>query len=813
MCRYLICTCCLLPWALTGCGQNQPDDAAVGNAPHNITADSSVSDSQDVNSKPCCTYEALAEIDQTLLTETELEERYMATDPDNPRFYPGKAHPLGYATWHLQRPEGELTHKLSDRFSNIELTTADGEKMRFYDDLVKDRIVVVSFFYTRCNGICAPTNRSLIQVRRALGKSLGRDVRLISISLDTEHDDPRQLKSYARRYKNPADETDPSLPEWFFLCGDSEEVETLRREMGVYDLDPVIDADVTQHAGLLTYGNDRTNRWSALPSMLKPADLTEGILRIAGNRFRDPKYEPSEITTPDTWKIQGPLLELQPWHREVSIMDLKVSIPKTLPILGTDGITGRNLIDLVDSPIAEGVRLLTPCSLQTAGIVTASGGTDNNGHLIAEHCYVELAQHVTAGTLEFDENNQPMINGVPIRENPDLRFPMRIVDVTGETLTGQRLKSSVGQPATAEGYFHRGTLYTVLLQIAAMPQLTHRDAAVQIHNACGRSRMKQLRVLGTTNLTWVDSDVQIIDSSTGRVLGTKRVRKRDGQAYGYFVVDIDDLQIKPRFVFARIDGDSETVRSSNTLIENHTVSLLPSPAEFILQGPVTHLDPAQQTITVNGVTVQIPAELPIGGTNNITGMTLERLIDPQTTGVVRSLTATGYNSGYPVRICGQVSRHQISDPIDSTPVYTASSCDIDTQEVILTGILESIDPEVRQITVNGLDISLNSDLRFGFTFQDTAGNELSAENVSARSDTLIGGRVTVKGYSHLFQAKAVGTEYRPVQSKLVAVTVELSSQDAADTQTQSVDRRSMPPNTDKVSETPAPATPLGQDNA
>jgi len=93
MCRYLICTCCLLPWALTGCGQNQPDDAAVGNAPHNITADSSVSDSQDVNSKPCCTYEALAEIDQTLLTETELEERYTATDPDNPRFYPGSLLP------------------------------------------------------------------------------------------------------------------------------------------------------------------------------------------------------------------------------------------------------------------------------------------------------------------------------------------------------------------------------------------------------------------------------------------------------------------------------------------------------------------------------------------------------------------------------------------------------------------------------------------------------------------------------------------------------------------------------------------------
>ncbi len=87
------------------------------------------------------------------LTEAEVQERYSALDSDSPYFYPGKKYPVNYSTWDLQRPEGELEHRLSDRFSNFELTNQHGKKVRFYDDLVKDRIVVISFVYTKCNGI------------------------------------------------------------------------------------------------------------------------------------------------------------------------------------------------------------------------------------------------------------------------------------------------------------------------------------------------------------------------------------------------------------------------------------------------------------------------------------------------------------------------------------------------------------------------------------------------------------------------------------------------------------------------------------
>ena len=817
MYRHLIC--CLIVGMSAGCQQSHQNNSDVGQSPGEMTSEWSETAVQDVGSEPCCTNtsDALAAIDKTTLTETELRRRYNAADPDDPRFYPGKAHPLAYARWHLHRPEGELSHRLSDRFTNIELTTEDGGKRRFYDDLVKDQIVVVSFFYTRCNGICAPTNRSLVQVRRELAKSLGRDVRLISISLDTEHDNPKALKAYAKRYRKQQDEEDPNMPEWVFLCGNADEIDTLRREMGVYDLDPVIDADVTQHAGLLTYGNDRTDRWSALPSMLKPADIVEGILRIAGDTFRDPKHAMEKITERDTWKIQGPLLAMEPWHQKMSIMDLTVNIPQSLPILGTEGITGANLIDLVDSPKAECVRLLAPCSQQTAGTVIASGGVDTKGNLIAQECYVELARHVNAGTLQLDAGGHPLINGVPIRENPDLRFPMWIVDVMGETIGGERLRSCVGHPATAEGYFHRGIFYTVLLQIDAIPQLKHDDSAVRIHKAPGRSRSGQLRVIGTTDLLWVDSDVHIVDSATRRVLGTMRVRKPRGRDHGRFVVDVDGLKSVPRFVFARIDGDSETVRSSNALVGRSTISLLPSASEFILEGPISQLDTARRTITVNGVTVRIPDELSIGGTNNIAGATLDRLKDSDATHAVRSLTASACNSGYLVRIRGQVPRagseSQTDGKSNSAEVYTASSCAIETAEVVLTGVLESIDLQARRLMINGLTVLFNEDHRFGFSFRDAAGTELSPGSVSERGDKLVGSQVTVKGYSHLFRKKAVGTEYRPVQAQIVAVTVEFPSQDEAIVEARPVDRRSAGPAADQETETSALTNSSRKDDA
>lgn len=166
------------------------------------------------------------------------------------------------------------TGKHSDRFPNLAMRTHDDVPVRLYDDLVKDRVVLVNFMYTQCTERCPVVGTNLREVHRVLGARMGRDIHMLSISLEPETDTPKALRDYAGHFGGP-------LPGWTYLTGDRSGIETLRRAMGVFDPDPVRDADKTVHAGLVTFGNDRSDQWRALPALLEPRDLVAAISRVA----------------------------------------------------------------------------------------------------------------------------------------------------------------------------------------------------------------------------------------------------------------------------------------------------------------------------------------------------------------------------------------------------------------------------------------------------------------------------------------------------------------------------------------------------
>src|SRR6185436_4415743 len=78
-------------------------------------------------------------------------------------------------------------------FSDVELINQDGQKMRFYSDVLKDKVVVINTFFTTCTGVCPPINRNLEKVQEALGDRLGKDAFLVSMSVDPETDTPARL--------------------------------------------------------------------------------------------------------------------------------------------------------------------------------------------------------------------------------------------------------------------------------------------------------------------------------------------------------------------------------------------------------------------------------------------------------------------------------------------------------------------------------------------------------------------------------------------------------------------------------------------
>ena len=71
---------------------------------------------------------------------------------------------------------------------------------------------------------------------------------------------------------------------WIFLTGKAKSIESLRRRLGVYNRDPAIDADRTQHGGLVVYGNDALDRWAAISGLNKPESIVRAVLRVAGSK-------------------------------------------------------------------------------------------------------------------------------------------------------------------------------------------------------------------------------------------------------------------------------------------------------------------------------------------------------------------------------------------------------------------------------------------------------------------------------------------------------------------------------------------------
>ncbi len=167
---------------------------------------------------------------------------------------------------------------------NILLYTQDGEPVRFYDDLVKDRVVLINFMYTQCTGKCPPTTRSLVKIQNLLGDRVGTDILILSISLDPEVDTPEVLKAYADDFG--------AGPGWVYLTGQFDEIDMLRHKLGVFDPDPILDADKANHAGLLTFGNERTGRWAALPALLDTDEIVRAVLRIT----REPRRRGDSIS-------------------------------------------------------------------------------------------------------------------------------------------------------------------------------------------------------------------------------------------------------------------------------------------------------------------------------------------------------------------------------------------------------------------------------------------------------------------------------------------------------------------------------------
>ncbi len=157
-------------------------------------------------------------------------------------------------------------------FPNVLLQTHDGRKVRFYDDLVRGKVVAINMMYVHCEGICPTMTANLRKLQGLLGDRLGRDVFLYSISLQPELDSPDVLRDYAERHG--------ARPGWLFLTGSPADIRRLRIGLGFYDPQPEVDSDLSNHTGMLRIGNDRTHRWTMAPGLCEPERIIATINHV-----------------------------------------------------------------------------------------------------------------------------------------------------------------------------------------------------------------------------------------------------------------------------------------------------------------------------------------------------------------------------------------------------------------------------------------------------------------------------------------------------------------------------------------------------
>jgi protein SCO1/2 len=155
-------------------------------------------------------------------------------------------------------------------FSDVELINQDGQKMRFYSDVLKNKVVVINTFFVTCTSVCPPLNRNMEKVQDALGDRLGKDAFLVSISVDPEADTPPRLKEYSRKFH--------ARPGWIFLTGKKENVDWALYKLGQY----VENKD--SHTTIIIIGNEPKGLWKKAFGMAKVDELITSVEDVINDR-------------------------------------------------------------------------------------------------------------------------------------------------------------------------------------------------------------------------------------------------------------------------------------------------------------------------------------------------------------------------------------------------------------------------------------------------------------------------------------------------------------------------------------------------
>jgi protein SCO1 len=138
---------------------------------------------------------------------------------------------------------------------DVAVLDQDGHKLNFYTDLIKNKTVAINFIFTNCTTICPPLAATFARLQKEMGDKMGKNVHLISISVDPVTDTPERLKAWGAKFKAGAG--------WTFVTGEKQEIDKLLNALGTAV------SKREDHTPAMIIGNDTKGVWTRTYGLAK----------------------------------------------------------------------------------------------------------------------------------------------------------------------------------------------------------------------------------------------------------------------------------------------------------------------------------------------------------------------------------------------------------------------------------------------------------------------------------------------------------------------------------------------------------------
>lgn len=142
----------------------------------------------------------------------------------------------------------------------VELVDQHGNKVHFYSDLVKGKIVAINTIFTTCTTVCPLSGANFSELSRLLARENPLKFALVSISIDPQVDTPQRLNEWSRRFGQAS-------PNWILLTGPKVRVDSLLKSLQLFT------PDKQEHSAGSLIGGEGGGDWARPPASVGPVRL------------------------------------------------------------------------------------------------------------------------------------------------------------------------------------------------------------------------------------------------------------------------------------------------------------------------------------------------------------------------------------------------------------------------------------------------------------------------------------------------------------------------------------------------------------